>query len=419
MSAPTVIEDIRARKIFNSRGEETIEIDVITGGGFGRASAPAGKSKGKHEVVSYPEGEVEQAVREVEEVIAPELIGMNADEQHVIDMLLHEIDGTSNFKNTGGNTAYAISVAIAEAASATRGIPLFQQLAGTFVSELPHPLGNVLGGGKHAGRNAPDIQEFLALPISVESFAEAVEANVRVHERVGRLIEKTDTSFAGGRGDEGAWAPNMGNEEALRIVSKACETVSDELGIEIRVGLDIAASSFWDPNKKQYFYLRDKVKLDQGKQIDFLLDLIKKYNVIYIEDPLHEEDFDGFAELTRKVKCLICGDDLFTTNKERLSRGIKLGAANAIIIKPNQIGTLTDAYEVVKMAKRAHYVPVASHRSGESVEAHLAHTAVAFGCPIIKTGIVGGERIAKTNELLRIEEALGNRAKMAEIHIGS
>lgn len=420
MSAPTVIEDIRARKIFNSRGEETIEIDIITWGGFGRASAPAGKSKGKHEVVSYPEGEVDQAVKEVEEVIAPELIGMNTDEQQVIDLLLHEIDGTSNFKNIGGNTAYAISMAIAEAASATRGIPLFQQLAGTFVSELPHPLGNALGGGKHAGRNAPDIQEFLVLPITVDSFAEATEANVRIHERVGRLIEKADTSFAGGRGDEGAWTPNMGNEEALEIVSKACENVSDELGIEVRIGLDIAASSFWDPNKKQYVYFRDRVKRDQGEQIDFLLDLIKKYHIVYVEDPLHEEDFDGFAELTRKAKeCLICGDDLFTTNKERLSRGIKLRAANAIIIKPNQIGTLTDAYEVVKMAKRMHYVPVASHRSGESVDTHLAHMAVAFGCPIIKTGIIGGERLAKINELLRIEEALGNRAKMAEIHIGS
>jgi len=420
MSAPTVIEDIRARKIFNSRGEETIEIDVITWGGFGRASAPTGKSKGKHEVASYPEGEVDRAVREVEEVIAPELIGMNADEQQVVDMLLHEIDGTSNFKNIGGNTAYAISMAIAEAASATRGIPLFQQLAGTFVSELPCPLGNVLGGGKHAGRNAPDIQEFLTLPTGVDSFSEAAEANVRIHEGVGHLIEKTDNSFVGGRGDEGAWTPNLGNEEALEIVSKACETVSDELGIEVGIGLDIAASSFWDPNKKQYVYSRDKVKRDQGEQIDFLLGLIKKYHLIYVEDPLHEEDFDGFADLTRKAKeCLICGDDLFTTSRERLSRGIKLKAANAIIIKPNQIGTLTDAYEAVKMAKRAHYVPVASHRSGESVDAHLAHTAVAFGCPIIKTGVVGGERVAKINELLRIEEALGNRAKMAEIHIGS
>lgn len=420
MSAPTVIEDIRARKIFNSRGEETIEADVITWGGFGRASAPAGKSKGKHEVISYPEGEIDQAVKEVEEVIAPELIGMNTDEQRVIDLLLHEIDGTANFKNIGGNTAYAISMAIAEAASATRGIPLFQQLAGTLVTELPHPLGNVLGGGKHASRNAPDIQEFLALPISGDSFAEATEANVRIHERVGQLIQKADASFAGGRGDEGAWTPNMGNEKALGVVSKACETVSDELGIEVRIGLDLAASSFWNPSKKQYVYLRDKVKRDQGEQIDFLLGLIKKYHIIYVEDPLHEEDFEGFAELTRKAKdCLICGDDLFTTNKERLSRGIKMRAANSIIIKPNQIGTLTDAYEVVKMAKRVHYVPVASHRSGESIDAHLAHIAVAFGCPIIKTGVVGGERLAKINELLRIEEALGNRAKMAEIHIGS
>lgn len=420
MSAPTVIEDVRARKIFNSRGEETIEVDIITYGGFGRASAPAGKSKGRYEAAYYPEGGVDQAVKEVEEVIAPELIGMNVDEQQVIDMTLHEIDGTTNFKNIGGNTAYAISIAVAEAASATRGMPLFQQLAGTFVSELPHPLGNVLGGGQHAGKNAPDIQEFLALPITVDSFAEAAEANVQVHQKVRQLIEKTDSTFAGGRGDEGAWAPNIGNETALDIVSKACGTVSDELGVEVRVGLDIAASSFWDQSKKQYIYQRDKVKRNAGEQIDFLLGLIKKYHVVYVEDPLHEEDFEGFAELTRKAKdCLICGDDIFTTNKERLSRGIKIKAANAIIVKPNQIGTLTDAYEVVKIAKRAHYTTVASHRSGESVEAHLAHIAVAFGCPIIKTGVIGGERLAKINELLRIEEALGNRARMSDLRIRS
>jgi len=420
VSAPTVIEDIRARKIFNSRGEETIEVDVITYGGFGRASAPAGKSKGTHEVASYPEGGVDQAVKEVEEVVAPELIGMNVDEQQVIDTTLHEIDGTPNFKNIGGNTAYAISIAVAEAASATRGIPLFQQLAGTFVSDLPHPLGNVLGGGQHAGKNAPDIQEFLALPITVDSFAEAAEANVQAHQKVRQLIEKIDSAFAGGRGDEGAWAPNIGNEAALDIVSKAYETVSDELGVEIGTGLDVAASSLWDKSKKQYIYQRDKVNRDSGEQIEFLLDLIKKYRIIYVEDPLQEEDFEGFAELTKKAKdCLICGDDLFTTNKERLSRGIKIKAANSIIIKPNQIGTLTDAYEVVKIAKRAHYTPVASHRSGENVETHLAHIAVAFGCPIIKTGVIGGERLAKINELLRIEEALGNRARMSDLRIRS
>jgi len=418
MSAPTVIEDIRARKIFNSRGEETIEVDVITLGGFGRVSAPAGASKGKSEAVSYPEGGVEQALREVEEVIAPEIIGMNSDEQQTIDNLLHDIDGTSNFRNIGGNTAYAVSIAVAEAAAAAHGIPLFQQLAGSFVSDLPHPLGNVLGGGKHAGKNAPDIQEFLALPVKSSSFTEAAEANVKVHKTVRSLIENVDTCFTGGKSDEGAWVPNLGNEEALNIVSKACETVSDEVGIAISVGLDLAASSFWDLKKKKYIYRRDKIERDSGEQIDFIVSMTKKYHLAYVEDPLHEDDFDGFAEITKKItSCLICGDDLFTTNKERLVRGIELGAANSVIIKPNQVGTLTDAYESVKVAKRAHYAPVASHRSGDGCDVQLAHIAVAFGCPIIKTGVVGGERIAKINELIRIEEALSNRAKMAFLKI--
>jgi len=409
----TVIEDIMARKIFNSRGEETLEIDVATAAGFGRASAPSGASRGKAEVVPYPEGGVDQAIKKVEELITPELIGMNADDQEEIDLLLHEIDGTKDFRNVGGNTAFAVSLATAEAAATSYGVPLFQHLAGYLANELPYPLGNVLGGGKHAYGKTPDIQEFLVLPLGAHTFSEAAKANVLVHQKVGFLLKKLDETFTGGRGDEGAWAPNIKSQEALEIVVKACEEVSRELGVRCKAGLDIAASTLWNPEEKRYIYGREKTKRDPGEQMDFVTRLIENYNLAYVEDPFHEEDYESFVEITKKVKkCLICGDDLFVTNRERLSRGVKVCAGNAVIIKTNQVGTLTDAWETTEVAKKARYVPVMSHRSGETNDAHIAHLAVAFHCPIIKTGVLDGERVVKTNELIRIEETLGKRAKM-------
>jgi len=410
----SVIEDIMTRKIFNSRGEETLEIDIVTTAGFGRASAPAGASKGKAEVVPYPEGGVDEAIKKAEELIVPELIGMDANEQEEIDILLHEIDGTKDFRNVGGNTAFAVSLATAEAAATSYDMPLFQHLAGYLANELPYPLGNVLGGGKHALGKAPDIQEYLVIPLKAPTFSDAAKANILVHQKVGSSLKKADKTFTGGRGDEGAWAPNMKNEEALEIVVKACEEVSRELEVECRSGLDMAASTLWKQKEKCYVYTRDGIKRDSGEQLDFVLHLVKKYNLAYVEDPFYEEDYESFAELTKKVKkCLVCGDDLFVTNRERLIRGIKVCAANSIIIKANQVGTLTDAWEATKMAKKAQYVPVVSHRSGETSDAHIAHLAVAFSCPVIKTGVLHGERVVKINELIRIEETLGNRAKMS------
>jgi enolase len=410
----SVIEDIMTRKIFNSRGEETLEIDIVTTAGFGRASAPAGASKGKAEVVPYPEGGVDEAIKKAEELIVPELIGMDANEQEEIDILLHEIDGTKDFRNVGGNTAFAVSLATAEAAATSYDMPLFQHLAGYLANELPYPLGNVLGGGKHALGKAPDIQEYLVIPLKSPTFSDAAKANILVHQKVGSSLKKADKTFTGGRGDEGAWAPNMKNEEALEIVVKACEEVSRELGVECRAGLDMAASTLWKQKEKCYVYTRDGIKRDSGEQLDFVLHLVEKYNLAYVEDPFHEEDYKSFAELTKKVKkCLICGDDLFVTNRERLIRGIKVCAANSIIIKANQVGTLTDAWETTKMAKKTRYIPVVSHRSGETSDAHIAHLAVAFSCPVIKTGVLHGERVVKINELIRIEETLGNRAEMS------
>jgi len=254
----------------------------------------------------------------------------------------------------------------------------------------------------------------LVIPLKAPTFSDAAEANVLVHQKVGSFLKKVDKSFTGGRGDEGAWAPNMKSEEALGIVVKACEEVSRELGVECRVGVDMAASTLWKQKEKCYVYTRDGTKRDSGEQLDFVLHLVENYNLAYVEDPFHEEDYEGFAELTKKVKkCLICGDDLFVTNRERLIRGIKMCAANSIIIKTNQVGTLTDAWETTKVAKKARYIPVMSHRSGETNDTHLAHLAVAFRCPVIKAGVLHGERVAKINELIRIEETLGNRAKMS------
>jgi enolase len=414
----TVIEDIIARKVFNSRGEETIEVDVITASGFGRASAPAGESRGKAEVVYYPKGGVDEAVKKVEELIAPELVGLNADFQEEIDKTLHEVDNTKDFRIIGGNTAFAISLANAEAAANSYGLPLFQYLGGYAAHELPYPLGNIISGGRHTSGKSPDIQEFLVLPYGAESFLEAATANVKIHKKVGEILKKKDKLFNNGRSDEGAWTANITNLVALEILADACEKVSNEVNFNCSPGVDVAASTLWNNKSKRYVYQRDGKERDSGEQLEFIRQLIEKYHLAYVEDPFHEEDYESFAELTEKAKnCLICGDDLFATNHERLAHGMKIHAANAIIIKVNQVGTLTDALETIEAAKRAGYVPVISHRSGDTCDWHIAHLAVAFKCPIIKTGVVEGARIAKINELIRVEEFLGDRAKMAELQI--
>ena len=414
----SIIEDVIARKIFNSRGEETIEVDVITTSGFGRASAPSGKSRGKAEVAYYPQGGVDQALKTIDDLIAPELAGLNSDFQEEIDTTLHEIDGTTNFKVIGGNTAFAISLANAEAAANSHSLLLFQFLGGNIAVTLPYPLGNCISGGQHTRGKTPDIQEYLALPHGAETFLEAATANAQIHKKIGEILKKKDKLFNGGKSSEGAWIANIGNVDAFEVISKACEEVGNELDFECGFGIDVAASSLWKEKEEKYFYEHDGEKRDTAEQLEFLLDLIDKYHLAYVEDPFHEEDFESFKELTRKAKnCLICGDDLFTTNNERLNYGIKLNAANAIIIKVNQIGTLTDATETIETAQRHGYTTVMSHRSGDTCDWHIAQLAVAFNCPIIKTGVVEGARIAKINELVRIEHFLGNRAKMADLKI--
>ena len=379
----SIIEDVQVRKILDSRGNPTVEVDVITWNGFGRAAAPSGASTGSREVVSFPEGGVDVIVSEIEDIIASELIGMDAEDIATIDEVLREVDGTDNLSAIGGNTTVAVSMAVAKAAAASYNMPLYKFLGGNLVNELPFPLGNMMNGGAHAGVNAPDIQEFLVVPVGAKNMVEAVFANSSVHKRLKELIQTKDSNFTGGKGDEGGWVPNITNDAALEIQAQACEEVGDELGIEIRPSLDMAASELWNADEQKYIYAQDGIKRDTGDQIDFVKDIIETYNMFYVEDPFDESDFDGFAQLTSKVgdKCLICGDDLFVTNKEILAKGIEMNAANAIIIKPNQIGSLSETYATVKLAKENDIVPVVSHRSGETTDATIAHLAVGFGSP--------------------------------------
>lgn len=414
-----VIKKAVARKVFNARGEETLEVDIATESGLGRAAAPAGASKGKAEVVYYPEGGVDQAIDRFRLQIAPELVGRDASKQGYIDQLLHEIDGTENFGNIGGETAYAVSLAVVKAASNSFGIPLFQHLAGYFACEMPYPLGVVLSGGEHGKGKTPDIQEFLVLPVKATSFLDAARANILFHKRIGALLAKTKDDFVGGRDDEGAWLANVSSEEAFDVISKACDQVCEQMGFECRFGIDMASSSLWNAKEKCYVYTREKKKRTTEEQYEYVTELIDKYNLIYVEDPFHEEDFESFAKLTKEVgnKVLVCGDDLFVTNRKRLEKGIKVGAANSVIIKVNQVGTITDAWDTVMMARDARYVRVVSHRSGDTNDTHIAHLAMAFRAPIIKAGIVEGSRIAKINALIRIEETIGDRARMIKLPI--
>lgn len=406
----SIIEDIRVRKILDSRGNPTLEVDVITWNGFGRAAAPSGASTGAREVVAFPAGGVDKIIGEVEDIISSELIGMDAEDLSEIDLVLKEIDGTENLSSIGGNTTVAVSMATAKAAAASYNMPLYRFLGGNMPNEIPFPLGNMINGGAHAGKNAPDIQEFLVIPVGAENITEAVFTNIKVHRKIRDLIHEKDSSFTGGKGDEGGWAPNLTSEEALEIQVKACQNVSDETGVLVKPALDMAASEMWDSEKQAYLYHREGVSRSTGEQVDFVTEIIDTYGFFYVEDPMREDDFDGFAELTRKVgrKCLICGDDIFVTNAEILAEGIDKKSANSIIIKPNQIGTLTDTYQTVELARNNKIVPVVSHRSGETTDETIAHLAVAWGAPIIKTGATGGERIAKLNELIRIEEEISD-----------
>ncbi len=415
------ILDYKARRILDSRGNPTIEVDMEVQNSSGkvaegRAAAPSGASRGVHEVVAFPGNSVETSIEELDKVRS-ELTSFSFSYISAIDQKLWDLDGTSNLGKIGGNATVALSMAVAKATAKIEDEPLYLNINRENELKLPYPLGNVLGGGEHAGTTAPDIQEFLVLPVGAEGFQQAAFANARVHQRVEELVSEEDESFTGGKSDEGAWAPNISDEKALELVSRACDNVSEELGFEIRPGLDVAASSLYDSDSGKYEYKRVGELRNTEEQIELMLDFIESYDLIYVEDPIQEEDYESFARITEEAPddCLICGDDLFVTNVERIEKGMEIDAANAVLIKPNQIGTLSATREAVDLSRKNDCVPVISHRSGETTDDTISHLAVGFGCPVIKTGVVGGERIAKLNELIRIEEKLGDKKKMGEI----
>ncbi len=395
----TLIAEIRLRRVLDSRANATVEADVLTeSGGFGRAAAPSGASTGEHEAIELAP---EEAIAAARERAVPRLVGeVYAGDQRPVDAALHAADGTDDFSEIGANSAVAISMAAAKAGADMLGAPLYQHLGGAFRGEnFPIPLGNVVGGGEHAA-DATDIQEFLAAPVGAPSVVDAVFANAAVHAEIHDVL--ADRGIPAGKGDEGAWAPSVDDDEACETVAEATETASQEVGFEIGFGLDVAAAEMYEDGEYQY---SDRAR-STDEQIEYVADLVSEYDLVYVEDPLDENDFEAFAELTEKVgeKTLICGDDLFVTNTERLQTGIEQGAANSILIKPNQIGTLTDAFDAIELATRNGLDPVVSHRSGETEDATISHLAVATDAPFIKTGAAGGERTAKLNELIRIAE---------------
>lgn len=397
----TLIRSVGLRRILDSRGNPTVEADVLTeSGGFGRAAAPSGASTGEYEAIELPPGE---AIASAREHAVPRLVGeVHAGNQREVDAALHAADGTDDFSNIGANSAVAISMAAAKAGADVLGAPLYQHLGGTFRGDnFPIPLGNVVGGGEHA-KEATHIQEFLAVPLGAPSVSEAVFANAAVHDRVGELLD--ERSIAAGKGDEGAWAPPIDDAEAFELVAEATDDVADDVGFEVAFGLDVAASELYDADAEVYRY--GDLERTPTEQVEYVADLVSEYDLAYVEDPVEEDDFAGFADLTDRVgdRTVLCGDDLFVTNVERLGRGIEEGAGNAILVKPNQIGTLSDAVDAVELATRNGLDAVVSHRSGETEDATIAHLAVATDAPFIKTGTVGGERTAKLNELIRIAE---------------
>ncbi|HEV8595508.1 MAG TPA: phosphopyruvate hydratase [Thermoplasmata archaeon] len=395
------IESLRIRRILDSRGNPTVEVDVRAGDVVGRAAAPSGASTGTHEVRAWPKGGADEGIVLFRKEIAPRLKGLESTDQGAVDAALHAVDGTPDFSRIGGNVAVATSLAVAKASAAAARTPLFAYLGDGRTP--PFPLGNVIGGGRHA-IGGTDIQEFLTLAQSPVP-SKSVFANAQVHKAVAGILQKKLPGEALGRGDEGAWIAKLSNEDALAVLVEACREVSKETGIPCAPALDMAASEFYRQGKYVY---RDRT-LTPERQVEYVAGLVESHDLALVEDPLDEEDFDGYARLTEFVgdRCAIVGDDLFVTNPERLRTGIEKGAANAILIKPNQIGTLTDTARTVSLAQEAGYRTVMSHRSGETTDDAIAHLAVAFGAFAIKTGAVGGERTAKLNELIRIEEYLG------------
>ena len=400
-----LISSLKGRIVYNSRGSKSIEIDVISDNKFlGRACAPSGASVGSHEVPSFLDNDPELTLRTFNSKIS-KFIGVESSNPRIITEILRSIDNSGNFSKIGGSVAYGLSIAAAASASLSLNMPLFEMLNRKGPFRFPYPLGNVVGGGSHAGPGTPDIQEVLVCPIGAKNIMEAVQMNFNIHKEVRVLLEKIDNRFTYGRGDEGAWAPNLNNDEAVSVVAEAIENSDLKLGKEVGLGIDFASSSLWDSKKNHYNYARQGLVRNTEEQIDFVEDLIKNYHLIYAEDPVHEDDFESMAQITEKNKnCLVTGDDMLVTSAQRVIECSKYGACSGAILKVNQAGTLNDALDFAESCTKNNIKIITSHRSGESVDAHIAHIALATSSKMIKTGIVGGERVSKLNELLRLSE---------------
>jgi len=411
------IERIHARQVLDSRGNPTVEAEVFTNGGFGRAIVPSGASTGTHEAVELRDGDdayggkgVDKALSHISQTIAPALVGRDVTKQEAIDMTMADLDGTPNKANLGANAILAVSLAVARAAAATVGLPLFRYLGGPSARVLPVPCLNVLNGGAHAA-NSVDIQEFMLVPAGFPSFSEALRAGVEVYHAMKRVM--AGRGLATNVGDEGGFAPDLAtNEAAIELLIEGIEAAGYQLGDQIALALDVAATEIY---REGHYKLEGK-DLSSEEMVDYLAVLADSHPLVSIEDGMSEDDWDGWIGLTARLgdRAQLVGDDIFVTNTDMLRRGIAEGAANAILIKVNQIGSVSETLHTMQMAGRAGFAQMISHRSGETEDTFIAHLAVATNVGQIKTGAPArGERTAKYNQLLRIEEQLGEAARYA------
>jgi enolase len=415
----STIVDIHARQILDSRGNPTIEVDcTLADGSFGRAAVPSGASTGIHEALElrdkneevYLGKGVTKAVDNVNEELADEICGMDALDQTALDQRMIELDGTENKSKLGANAILGVSLAAAHAAADCAGLPLFRYLGGVSARVVPAPMMNILNGGQHAD-NDVDVQEFMIMPLGVDSFSEAIRCGCEVFHNLKKVLH--DKKKSTNVGDEGGFAPDLAsNVEALRVIQEAVKKAGYKLGKHVFIALDAAASSFYDEKKK--LYKVEGREIDSAALVDLLASWVEPYHIVSIEDGLAEDDWDGWKIMTKKLggKIQLVGDDLFVTNTKRLQQGIDLGVTNSILIKVNQIGTLTETIEAVNLARRNNMTAIISHRSGETEDATIADLAVALGTGQIKTGSASRtDRMAKYNQLLRIEEMLGGAAQ--------
>ena len=417
------IIDVFGREILDSRGNPTVEVEVILDdGAMGRAAVPSGASTGAFEAVELRDGDSERylgkgtlkAVAHVNEEIADVLIGMEAEDQREIDAEMIALDGTENKGNFGANAILGASLAVAKAAAESAELPLYKYVGGVNANILPTPMMNILNGGEHADNNV-DFQEFMIMPVGASSFAEALRWCAEIYHTLKKVLH--EAGLGGGVGDEGGFAPNFTtNEEPLKYIVEACEKAGYKPGEDIMFAMDPASTEFYDADRGVYVLAGEDRELTSEEMVEYWAQLVEKYPIISIEDGMAEEDWDGWKALTDRIgdKVQLVGDDLFVTNPKRLAKGIELGCANAILVKVNQIGSLTEALEAVQMAKQAGYACIMSHRSGETEDVTIADLAVATNAGQIKTGApCRSDRVAKYNQLLRIEEELGDAGQYA------